>query len=522
MSDSKHDPNPLSLSHHGIPPWPARDGGERERVFSPPPVARVGGGPAQSCEPPLRRDGTGEPATHALARGRGEVRDGAGRTAMLHILNPNVTDNWGEPFVPVGPNQRVRAMSSGKISDPGIGNRSDGEQADLEYPLAADWEVSLSHTPGRFLSNKGQQVSDYGLPSLGQYQDKKPNELDPSQGVPRSTSRDPTLGEANKNGVFDSNQQGGTMPTANPDQLVRALLAAVASNNAGAQTHFQGHEVGMPLGQGRVIKYPVQGDGQQRRVVPHALPRDLDGASSVVDENAFRGVEGRGPRGDFVERYDSSQDIPSRECYRDDTRMAQSGPTRVPYANYQQQAVSFDEGLITKYDHRDSFPHSRGNYGVRSRGDPRGGPGDDSPDDSSPRGGGRGDPRNDPSRRGGVRGVHSIVVVESHRGGPVVVALGATRTMMTLSTLPEGGVGGTEGMIPTVVAMVTDAMTARTEIVIGVIAVPVTAFHLEWGNTSLILMHSTPSLITIFTTIVDQQPCQSDTSPLLISVKLKM
>ena len=368
MSDSKHDPNPLSLSHHGIPPWPARDGGERERVFSPPPVARVGGGPAQSCEPPLRRDGTGGPATHALARGRGEVRDGAGRTAMLHILNQNVTDNWGEPFVPVGPNQRVRTMSNGKIRDPLIINRSDREQVDLENPLASDWEGYPSHTPGRLLSQQGQQVSDFGLPLLGHYQNRMSNEFGLNQTVSRSTSRDITMGETSKNGFFDNNQQSGAMPVVNMEQLLRARFAAAVGNTAFAQTHSQGREVSVPLCQGHGPRYPVKGDCFLGRVASQAVPRDLVSSASDVDEDV----------------------------------------------SYQHHEVSFKRGLLTGYDQRDSRFLPRGNSVVRSRGNSWGGPGDASHDDSSPKRGGRVDPRDDPSRKRGRRGV-----VGGHRGGLV-------------------------------------------------------------------------------------------------------
>ena len=96
-------------------------------------------------------------------------------------------------------------------------------------------------------------------------------------------------------------------------------------------------------------------------------------------------------------------------------------------------------------------------------------------------------------------------------GGIAGASSGTMRviTMMTFITLPEGGLGGMAGMIPTVV-------------VIGVIVALVTAFHLDWVSTPLILMHPTVLLITIISTPVDLQPRQSDRLPLLISVTLKM
>ena len=115
--------------------------------------------------------------------------------------------------------------------------------------------------------------------------------------------------------------------------------------------------------------------------------------------------------------------------------------------------------------------------------------------------------------------VHSIMVVGRHCGGLVEVALRVILTMMTLITLPEGGVGGMAGMIPTVVVIGTGVMTAQTEIVVGVIVALVAVFHLEWVST--FLMHSMFLLSTINTTPVDLRLCQSEQLSLLISVASK-
>ena len=362
MSDSENLP---SLSHNGLSSCLVGDVGEEDRVFF---SSTRSAGVWRVCAdygPYLRDNGTGRPAAPVLREGKGDVRVNAGQTA--NVRNP---DGWVEPFGPGGSNERVRTMSNGKIRDPLIINRSDREQVDLENPLASDWEGYPSHTPGRLLSQQGQQVSDFGLPLLGHYQNRMSNEFGLNQTVSRSTSRDITMGETSKNGFFDNNQQSGAMPVVNMEQLLRARFAAAVGNTAFAQTHSQGREVSVPLCQGHGPRYPVKGDCHQGRVASQAVPRDLVSSASDVDK-----------------------DVP-----------------------YQHHEVSFERGLLTKYDQRDSRFLPRGNSVVRSRGNSWGGPGDASHDDSSPKRGGRVDPRDDPSRKGGRRG---DVFVGGHRGGLV-------------------------------------------------------------------------------------------------------